>query len=56
MVQLTTSDEIDRKIKELVQLKRKQTKKEWIAGTDWVQYAGSYLDDDDICCRHRMFS
>lgn len=48
MVQLTTSDEIDRKIKELVQLKRKQTKKEWIAGTDWVQYAGSYLDDDEF--------
>lgn len=41
-----SGDEIDRKIKELVQLKRKQTKK-WIKGKDTVQYAGNYFDDEE---------
>lgn len=38
---------IDEKIKELVQLKRQQTKKDWVPGRDWVQYSGSYLTDDE---------
>ena len=36
MVQLTYSDQIDEKIKELVELKRKQKSKKWIAGKDTV--------------------
>lgn len=48
MVQLTLSEEIDKKIKELVQLKRSQEKKKWIPGVDPIQYAGSYFDDDEF--------
>lgn len=43
-----SNDEIDRKIKELVQLKRKQQVKSWIPGKDSVQYAGSYFDDEEF--------
>lgn len=47
MIQVTVNDEIDRKIKELVQLKQSQRSKNWIPGKDWVQYSGSYFDDDE---------
>ena len=47
MIQVTVNDEIDRKIKELVQLKQSQKFKNWIPGKDWVQYSGSYFDDDE---------
>ncbi len=47
MIQVTVNDEIDRKIKELVQLKQSQKSKNWIPGKDWVQYSGSYFDDDE---------
>lgn len=50
MVQVTTTnaDQIDLKIKELVELKRKQQSKDWIPGKDWVQYSGSYFDDEEF--------
>lgn len=48
MVQLTYTSEIDQKIKELVELKRKQQNKKWIAGKDPVQYAGSYFDEEEF--------
>ena len=49
MIQVNISDdEIDLKIKELVQLKRKQQNKKWVAGKDTVQYAGSYFDDEEF--------
>jgi len=47
MIQVTVNDEIDRKIKELVQLKQSQRSKNWTPGKDWVQYSGSYFDDDE---------
>ena len=48
MIQVNISDdEIDRKIKELVQLKRKQKVTTWIAGKDWVQYAGPYFNEEE---------
>jgi len=28
-------------------IKDKRSKKEWIAGKDWVQYAGPYFDDQE---------
>ena len=43
-----SNDEIDRKIKELVELKRKQQTKSWTPGKDSVQYAGSYFDDEEF--------
>ena len=48
MVQITNNELIQQKIKELVELKLKITKKEWIAGTDWVQYAGSLFDEQEF--------
>ena len=48
MVQLTHSDIITQKIKELVSFKIAQSKKEWIPGRDYVQYAGSYFDDEEF--------
>lgn len=49
MIQVNISeDEIDRKIKELVELKRKQETKTWVAGKDYVQYSGSYFDDEEF--------
>lgn len=48
MILPTTSDTIKRKIEELVELKRSQEKKSWVPGQDWVQYAGSYFDDQEF--------
>ena len=48
MTQLTTSDIIKNKIQDLVTLKRDQQKKTWIPGEDWVQYAGSYFDEQEF--------
>jgi CDP-6-deoxy-D-xylo-4-hexulose-3-dehydrase len=48
MIQITNSSIIDDKIRELVELKRNQNKKTWIPGKDWVQYSGSYFDDDEF--------
>lgn len=48
MIQVTASDVIDSKIKELVELKRKQNEKKWIAGKDWVQYAGPYFNEEEF--------
>lgn len=42
------NNEIDQKIKELVQLNQNQTKKAWIAGKDPVQYAGSFFDEEEF--------
>lgn len=48
MVQLNISnDDIDNKIRELVELKQNQTVKKWIAGKDTVQYSGSVFDDEE---------
>ena len=47
MVQSTNNDLIQQKIKELVELKLQSKKKEWIPGTDWVQYSGSLFDADE---------
>lgn len=44
----SNSDEINNKIRELVELKIRKTKKEWIPGKDWVQYAGSYFNEDEF--------
>jgi len=41
-------NEIDQKIKELVELKINQNKKQWIAGKDPVQYAGSFFDEEEF--------
>jgi CDP-6-deoxy-D-xylo-4-hexulose-3-dehydrase len=42
------NDDIDRKIRELVELKRKRQIKSWTPGKDPVQYAGSYFDDEEF--------
>jgi CDP-6-deoxy-D-xylo-4-hexulose-3-dehydrase len=48
MVQLTITDNsLEQKIKELVQLKRQQSKKDWTPGVDWIQYSGSFITDDE---------
>jgi CDP-6-deoxy-D-xylo-4-hexulose-3-dehydrase len=48
MIQVTVNDEIDRKIRELVQLKQSKRSKSWTPGKDWVQYSGSYFDDEEF--------
>lgn len=47
MIHITHLDEIDSKIKELVKLKRKQENRDWVAGRDFVQYAGPYFTDEE---------
>lgn len=48
MIQISQNDIISNKIKELVSLKRNILDKKWIAGKDWVQYAGTYFEDDEF--------
>ena len=50
MIQIeTNNDLIDRKIKELVTLKRQQQQsKKWVAGIDYVQYSGSFFDEEEF--------
>lgn len=48
MVQITNNELIQQKIKELVELKLESKKKNWIAGNDMVQYAGSLFDQDEF--------
>jgi CDP-6-deoxy-D-xylo-4-hexulose-3-dehydrase len=43
----TNQNEIQNKIRELVELKRSSTKKNWIPGQDWVRYAGDYFDENE---------
>jgi len=49
MVQVTVNNDelIQQKIKELIELKFKNNKKEWIPGHDWVLYAGSLFDENE---------
>ena len=48
MIQISQNDIITNKIKELVSLKRNILNKKWIAGKDWIQYAGTYFEDDEF--------
>jgi CDP-6-deoxy-D-xylo-4-hexulose-3-dehydrase len=41
------NNEFNKKVKELINLKRKNENKKWIPGKDYIQYAGSYLTDDE---------
>lgn len=46
-VTVNGKNEIEEKIKDLVSLSR-SNKKEWVAGEDYVQYAGTYFTDDEL--------
>ena len=49
MTEITVNgkNELEEKIKDLVSLSR-SNKKEWVAGQDYVQYAGTYFTDDEL--------
>jgi CDP-6-deoxy-D-xylo-4-hexulose-3-dehydrase len=47
MIQITNNNQIENKIKEIISLKN-SIKTHWVAGTDWVQYAGPYFGDEEF--------
>lgn len=47
MIQLTNNDLIKNKIKELVSLRNTIKQSNWVAGKDWIQYAGTYFNNDE---------